>query len=442
MKLASTLFVISAALVAAAPPPTFNRDVLPILQTRCQTCHRPGEIGPMPLLTYQQARPWAVAIKEAVLSGKMPPWQSDTPSQKFHNDPSLTAGEKQKIANWASQGAPEGKSQDARPNPSFISGWNIGQPDRIFTPSKRFEIPANGTIEYTYYIIPEAFEKDTWITAAEFRPGNRAVMHHGTVFVRPPQSKWLRGYATGEYFVPKEQFHAPDAKHPAATTNAGATAMDNGIITYVPGYVAAPMPESHAIFVPAGSDLILQLHYTANGNNASDLPSIGFRFTGTVPEKQLVTLVALNDTFVIPPGAADYAVRGKTTLGSDCDLYSLFPHMHVRGRSILLKATYPDGASEILLNVPYYDFNWQQKYSLASPKHLPAGTILEADATFDNSLNNAANPAPEREVRWGDQSWDEMMVGFFDVSIPSSMDKKLLHPPAPKTTTPPETAGK
>ena len=442
MKQWFILFLFAAPALAADPPSTFNRDVLPILQTRCQACHRPGEIGPMPLLTYSQARPWAASIREAVLAGKMPPWHSDTPSQKFHNNPSLTAEEKEKIASWASNGAPEGDPRDARPNPSFVSGWNIGQPDRIFTPAKRFEIPPAGTIEYTYYVVPAAFEKDTWITAAEFRPENRAVMHHGQAFIRPPQSKWLRDYPAGEYFVPQEQLPQPDAKHPAQTTNAGATGIENVVAGYVPGLVATPLPEGHGLFVPAGSDLIFQLHYTANGKSASDLPSIGFRFAQSTPEKQLVILIALDDTFVIPPGATDYPVHGKTTLGADCDLYALFPHMHVRGRSMLLKATYPDGSSEVLLNVPRYDFNWQQRYRLASPKRLPAGTVLEADATFDNSPNNPSNPAPDRSVRWGDQSWEEMMVGFFEVSIPTGMDKKLLHPSAPKTPAPPEPSRK
>jgi ankyrin repeat protein len=427
MKSSLLTFLLAAPVLAAAPVPTFNRDVLPILQSHCQSCHRPGEIGPMPLLSYQDARPWAAAIKEAVQTGRMPPWHSDTPSQKFHNDPSLTAEEKATITNWAAEGAPEGNPKDARPNPSFTTGWNIGEPDLIVKPAKPFDVPPAGAVEYTYYILPAVFEHDTWIAASEFRPGNRAVMHHGQVFVRTPESKWLRGYPVGEYFVPREQLAKPSAEHPSRTTNAGAGAMEQGIAPYVPGYVPAPLPGG--ILVPAGSDLVFQLHYTPNGKAATDLPLVGLRLAKTPPEKQAVTLVAANDTFVIPPGAADFPVHGKKIVGADCDLEDMLPHMHLRGKSMLFKATYPDGTSEVLLNVPNYDFSWQQQYVLAAPKHLPAGTVLEVFAKFDNSPNNKWNPAPGEEVRWGDQSWSEMMVGFFDVSIPSSMDRKLLNPP-------------
>ena len=421
--------LVVAAVASAATAPTFSRDVLPILQSRCQSCHRQGEIGPMSLLSYAEVRPWAATIRQAVLSGQMPPWHSDTPNQKFHNDPSLTVEQKKTIADWASNGAPEGNPKDARPNPVFTTGWNIGEPDLVVKPAKPFGVPATGTVEYTYYIVPKAFEQDTWVIASEFRSTNRSVMHHGVAFVRPPSSKWLRNYPAGKYFVPVEQTEIPGAAHPSATTNAGATAVDINIAGYVPGRVAAPKPEGHGTLVPAGSDLVFQLHYTPKGQTASDLPSVGFRFSKAKPEKQILSLLAVDDTFAIPPGAANYPVHGVSKLGVDADLYSVYPHMHLRGKSMLLKATYPDGRTEILLNVPRYDFNWQLEYDFDEPKHLPAGTVLESFATFDNSPNNKWNPAPEKEVRWGDQSGSEMMIGYFRLSVAAGLDKKLLSAP-------------
>jgi hypothetical protein len=437
MRSVLLFLAVSMSLNASDTTPTFTRDILPILQARCQNCHRPGEIGPMPLLTYQQAKPWAASIKEAVLTRKMPPWFSVTPNQKFHNDPTLSVAEKEKIANWASHGTPEGDPKDARPNPAFGTGWNIGEPDQIFTPAKPFEVPATGTVDYTYYIIPAAFDHDVWLAATEFRPQNPAVVHHGELFIRPPESKWLRDYPAREYFVPKEQRPKPGAPQTVATSAAGSTISEEALILYVPGYIPEPFPDGVALFVAAGSDLVFQLHYTPNGKNASDLPSVGVRFAKAAPPNKITRIGIANSTFAIPPGASNYAVQAKRTLGADCDLYAVYPHMHLRGKSMLLKATYPDGTSEVLLDVPTYDFKWQQKFNFAAPKHLPAGTVVEVIATFDNSANNPYNPAPDKEVRWGDQTYEEMMIGFLDVSIPSTLDKKLLYKAAAKPASAP-----
>jgi hypothetical protein len=376
----------------------------------------------MPLLTYSQARPWAKAIQQAVVSRRMPPWHADRAVGHFQNDPSLTQKEIDTLVAWANAGAPEGDVKDAPPPRAFVDGWNIGNPDLIVEMPKAYDIPASGTIEYTYIIVPTGFKEDRWISGAEYRPGNRSLVHHSTVFVRAPGSRWLRSYPVGEFFVPKEQIRTPATPRPAATTNAGAGPYDTRIAGYVPGRPERLLPEGYGMLIPAGSDLIFQLHYTANGKAASDQSKVGFVFAKTKPGKLVLSVTAINDGFAIPPGADNYPVSGSGVLMTDSELLAMFPHMHLRGKSMALTATYPTGEREELLRVPKYDFNWQLVYEPGALKKLPKGTVLRADATFDNSTNNRYNPDPKAEVRWGDQSWEEMMAGFFNIAVPVATD--------------------
>jgi hypothetical protein len=418
MKIFGLLLLSSAALFGGSNV-TFYRDVLPILQERCQACHRPGEVGPMAFGAYDTTRPWAKAIKQAVLLGKMPPWYADSPPGKFHNDPRLSRQEIDKLAAWADAGAPAGNPKDAPPPLTFAEGWSIDKPDQVFEVPTPFQIPATGTLEYTYVIVPTGFKEDRWITQVEVRPGNRAVVHHANVYIREPGSNWLREYAMGKLFIPEER---GERVATGGSSSAGASVREQVIAGFAPGRPAKQVPDGYAMLIPAGSDLVFQLHYTTNGKPAEDITRIGFVYAKQTPVKRVIRVQASNAGLVIPPGAADYPVSGSAALGIDCELLNVYPHMHLRGKSMVLSAVYPTGEREEFVRVPHYDFNWQQVYSLSQTRILPKGTLLKADATFDNSAANRTNPNPRATVRWGDQSWDEMMVGFFDLAIPITTD--------------------
>lgn len=427
MKTLIALLASGAGVMAAElPPVTFYRDVLPILQEHCQSCHRAGEIGPMPLGSYDQVRPWAKAIKMATATRRMPPWHADRSIGDFRNDPSLSQAEINKLAAWADTGAFEGDPKDAPPRHVFVEGWNIGSPDLIVEMPKAYSVPASGTIEYTYIIVPTGFKEDRWVSGAEYRPGNRALVHHATVFVRPPGSPWLRKYPAGEFFVPEEQIRTAATPHPAASTSAGVTPMDARITGYVPGRPERSLPPGYGMLIPAGADLIFQLHYTANGRPGEDRSRVGFVFAKSPPQKRVLFVAAINDGFVIPPGVDDFPVSGSVVTGVDSELIEVYPHMHLRGKSMTLAAEYPTGERETLLRVPEYEFNWQLVYELNKPKNLPKGTILKADGAFDNSVNNRWNPDAKAEVRWGDQSWEEMMAGFFVLAVPADASPQSL----------------
>jgi hypothetical protein len=395
-------FLLVAA-VASAAPPTFYKDVLPILQNRCQGCHRPGEAGPMSLITYEGTRPWAAAIREAVLSKKMPPWGADATHGQFENDPTLSEAEKQTLANWAAAKAPAGNAKDAPAPKQFVEGWNIGQPDLVVSMPKPYEVPATGTIEYTRFILPLNFKEDRWVSAAEVRPGNRAVVHHVIAYLREPGSTWLAGAPLNE---------------PVVKVKKSDGGPRGSLAGYAPGVPQRAGTPGRGLLVKAGTDLVLEMHYTTNGQPATDLTKVGIIFAKEAPVEKIAGFSAANTGFTIPPGVANHEVRSKYTVREAVTLTNLTPHMHLRGKSFEYVATYPTGEKEVLLKVPQYDFNWQHTYVLKQPKPLPAGTVIECVAHFDNSPNNKFNPDPAKEVRWGDQSWEEMMIGFGQFVLP------------------------
>jgi len=414
--------------------PTFHKDVLPVLQRNCQECHRPGEAGPMAFLTYKETRPWAKAIKQAVQKGSMPPWFADPKHGKFANERRLTPGELATVVNWADSGAPEGSPKDSPAARKFVEGWTIGQPDKIISMPKPFPIPASGTIEYQYVILPTGFTEDTWVEKAEVRPGNRAVNHHVIAFIRPPGSNWLRDQKPGEIFVPRKA--ARGSRNNAGEDGAGDPRVEL-LVGYAPGLQPVETPKGAAKLVKAGSDIVLQLHYTVNGKETEDLSRIGLVFAKNPPQYRQLTMNATNNRFVIPPNASAHEVKSAITLQEDVGLIWLMPHMHLRGKDFLYTAVYPTGEREVLLSIPRYDFNWQLGYQYEKPKMLPKGTRIECVAHFDNSRNNPANPAPDSEVRWGDQSWEEMMIGWFDVAIQPNMDPMDMYRPKTKPETVP-----
>ncbi len=374
--------------------PTFYRDVLPILQNRCQECHRPGEMAPMGFMTYPQTRPWAKAIRDAVRSRKMPPWFADPCCGKFSNDRSLTPAEIETLAAWAESGATKGDEADAPSPRNWPKEGNLPAPDAVVSMPLPFEVPAKGAVEYQYFVVPTGFHEDRWVQAVEARPGNRAVVHHAVVYIREPGSTWTQG---------------PTKSH---------------ILTvYAPGGSPEVWPPGMAKLIRAGSDLVFEIHYTPTGKRIADRTSVALKFSPARPEKRIQTLQMGNDRFVIPPGASDHRVTVWGTLPNDALLLGLFPHMHLRGKAFEFLRIRDDGQPESLLKVSDYNFYWQLFYRLSTPLPLKKGTRLEWIAEFDNSANNPLNPDPSAEVRYGQQSWEEMMIGFFDVAVDASLDK-------------------
>ncbi len=416
MKALLTTLLLPVSLLAATAP-TFNKDILPILQDNCQSCHRAGEIGPMPLMTYEQARPWAKSIKASVLSKKMPPWFADPHYGKFANDRSLSQQQIDTIAAWADGGAKPGNAKDAPPEKNWLQGWNIAKPDMVIDLPVEEKIPAKGEVDYQYILVQPNFKEDVWVQMAEVRPTVPAVVHHAVVFIREPESKWLRGE-----IEPGKPWEAPVKRRAAETFGGG-----SDILTiYTPGMIPDVWRPGLAKKIRAGSDLIFQMHYTANGKEAVDRTKIGLVFSKEPPTERVLTLAVVNTAFAIPPGDPDFKVDGKAPHVNPGTLLSFFPHMHLRGKSFEYRLVQPSGESQTLLRVPHYDFNWQLSYKVDPPIQLAPGSRMEVSAVFDNSPNNPANPDPKATVKWGEQSWEEMMIGFYDVAVSANFDRRTF----------------
>jgi len=400
----------------SASETTFARDVAPVLEKNCQGCHRPGEAAPFPLLTYEQARPWAKAMKEAVLLKKMPPWFADPHYGRFANDRSLSQKEVDILVAWADAGAPQGEPKDTPSPVNFVEGWSIPKPDVVFEFSQAFQIPASGTIEYQKMIVPTGFTEDRWVQFAEARPDDRARVHHMIAFIREPGSQWLKEEKPGVFFV------APKPKNDASADTS--SLPSDFLVGYAPGQPAEMLEPGQAKLIKAGSDLVLEIHYTTNGTASTDRSKFGLVFAKEPPKERVLTLSATNGKFRIPPGDPNYRVDSEFELGTTVKLSGLHPHMHGRGKDFEYRIVYPTGETETLLRVPRYNWHWQLWYNLAKPVILPKGTKIECTAHFDNSPNNPDNADPTKAVSWGDQSWDEMMVGFFNLVFDAKMPVK------------------
>ncbi len=399
---------------SSQPPPTFFRDIQPILERHCQNCHRPGEMA-FPLMTYDQAAPRARAIAESVLARKMPPWLADPAFGHFANDPSLAPDEIKRLSLWAKSGAAAGNPHDAPPPVRVTEDWNISPPDAVMEMPKAVTLARKGDIDYTYEIVPTHFKEDRWVQMAELRPTSRDHVHHAVVYIRPPDSKWLRSAPVGVPFT-KDTLTDDQGRLDAQWTDSDI------LLVYAPGSSPVILSAGMAKLIPAGSDLVIQMHYMAMGDAASDRPAVGLVFAKQQPRQRVLTLQLTNDHFVIPPNADDYRVEARGSLPNDATLLGFFPHMHWRGKRFEYNLIHPDGRIEPLLKVRW-DFEWQLTYQLAEPRPLKAGTVLQAVAWYDNSSNNPHNPDPNEEVRWGEQTYDEMMVGFFDVAVAADIDK-------------------
>lgn len=370
---------------------TYSNQIARILNDRCVFCHRPNQIAPFSLTDYDEVVGWAEMIREVTQLRRMPPWHADPEVGHFANDSRLSDEQLTLIEQWVAAGAPEGDPADLPAEPEFAEGWQIPDPDEVIYMGEPFDVPADGTVEYQHFVVDPGWTEDKWIKSIEARPGNPEVVHHILIFVRTPNQ--IRRGGAGQI----------DTQWLAA---------------YAPGIRQEPLPEGMARFVPAGSQLIFQQHYTPNGSPQTDRSYLGVVFADQEEiRKEVAVESAGNYAFRIPPNDPDHRVESTFTFSRNGLLLSLMPHMHLRGKDFSFEALYPDGQTEKLLSVPHYDFGWQTIYSLAEPKLMPAGTQLKCVAHFDNSSDNLNNPDPSATVAFGEQTWEEMMIGFFEMAL-------------------------
>ncbi len=404
---------------STAPAATFSKDVAPILHAKCATCHRPGEMAPMSLLSYKDVRPWAKSIREKVVSREMPPWYADPAHGQWANDASLTQTQIETIRAWVDGGVKEGEAKDLPPAPKFAdTGWHFGQPDVVLPMTEAAEIPADGTVPYRYFAVPTNFTEDKYIQFAEVKRGEPSVVHHIIVSVRDPEQGPLP--PPGEIRRDTQRVNpeaARDQQRPQqARRDNNPDAM---LVGWAPGMSPLTLKPGQAKLVKKGSVLIYQMHYTTNGTPAKDRTSIGLWFAKAPVEKQMITRGVTVDPrkLVIPAGDPNFESRSSHTFAEDVHIHMFMPHMHVRGKDFQYRLVYPDGTSKILLNVPKYDFNWQLTYFVKEPIAAPKGSRIECVAHHDNSAGNKFNPDPGVTVRWGDQTWEEMMIGWIDYTL-------------------------
>lgn len=374
----------------------------------------------MALLTYDQVRPYARAIKADILQQKMPPWPADPHFLKFSNDRSLTPDEIKIVSAWVDNGAKEGDKSDAPAPRKWTEGWNISKPDLVIQMPSAFEVPAKGEIEYQYIVVPSGFTEDRWVREIEVRPSDRTVVHHAVVYLREPGSKWMADAKPGIPFVPSNLT--------PGTRFGNVLGAQNDVLTvYTPGMVPDIYKPGQAKQIKAGTDFVIQMHYTASGKAARDQTSIGLVFAKEEPAERIVTTAAVNNRFAIPPGDGNYKAEATVPVVNPMTLISLFPHMHLRGKAFQYELIYPNGESKMLMRVDHWSLNWQLSYKLAEPIELTPGMKIKATAWWDNSANNPSNPDPSKEVKWGDQSSEEMLVGFFDVAVTPKLTNKNLY---------------
>lgn len=418
-------------------PVTYSQHIAPILFQRCAGCHRPGDVAPMSLLSYKETRPWAAAIRQAVAKRSMPPWHADPRYGKFVNESRLSDQEIELIGAWVRQGAKEGDPAQLPPAPKFEPGWRIGKPDAIFT-IPEFTLSDVGYDEQKTFYVDTNFQEDVWVEAVELKPGNRKVVHHAHVWIEPPASEVAAKPAPGDSARPKRvnyllregsrAYVRPDAPviddgcgHPDGGMWPGSRPDELAAMlgSFVPGKDPEVWPAGIAKRIPAGARLKFTIHYSkTTKQEEKDATSVGLRFAKQAPERELRRIDLHNLAFLIPPNAAEHPVTACYTFPEDADVLSYVAHMHFRGKSMRFDATYPDGRTETLLNIPHYDFDWQTKYINATPVRIPKGTLLKLSATFDNSPNNPKNPDPSKTIRWGDNTVDEMMDGWIEFVSP------------------------
>jgi hypothetical protein len=395
---------VAATANAPAAAPTFAKDVAPILYKNCTSCHRPGEIAPMSLLTYEDARPYARAIKDEVGDGHMPPWHADAPAGTFENERRLTDAEKKTLLDWVDAGAPKGDPKDLPPQPQYPDGWSIGKPDVVFEMAEAYKVPAQGTVAYEYFYIPTTFTEPKFVQAIEVRPGNREVVHHVLVqyqakpdMTRTPVLRFKPEYQR----LPEPQF---GERRPQRQQG-----MPSRLIaTYAPGTNPQVFRQGTALRLEAGGVIELQMHYTTNGTETSDRTKVGLIFSKDPSPREVRPSAFWNGSLVLPAGSTNTPVPSEVEFQQDTIVYGLFPHTHLRGKAWEYQLVLPDGTSRKILSVPRYDFNWQAYYMFTEPLQVPKGAKIVSTAWYDNSPGNKNNPDAKIDVKWGDQTWEEM----------------------------------
>ena len=415
----------------AVKPVTFSKDVAPIFYKHCADCHRPNDMAPMSLLTYKDARAWARSIKEKVVTRQMPPWHADSHYGQFSNDRKLSQPDIDTIVAWVDQGAKEGNAKDLPSQPVFPTDWKIGKPDVVLSMQEDYTLEASGSDEYINFTMPTSFKENVWIQAAEIHPGNKRVVHHVIAFIQTPEmlAQWKssggRPTAQSIFYqdgtLVRAKLDAPvfddgcSAPNGGVARGSGQEGLGLPLCFYTPGKDMDVFPPGTAKLIPAGSNIVIQVHYSkTTGKVEKDRSSVGLFFAKAPPEKVLTSFGVINHYFKIPPGADNHEVKACYTFSRDVELFTLLPHMHLRGKDMKYEVIYPDGKRETVLSVPNYDFNWQTLYKLDKPLALPKGTKMLVTAHYDNSSKNKYNPDPAKTVRFGDPTYDEMMVGYFD----------------------------
>jgi mono/diheme cytochrome c family protein len=425
---------------------TFTKDVAPILFKNCADCHRAGEAAPFSVMSYKDVRPWAKSIREKVVNREMPPWHADPHVQEFKNDRRMTPAEIETIAAWVDGGSPEGDPKDLPPAPEFADGWNIGKPDMVITMPEEYTLDASGPDEIQYFEVDPGFKEDKYVMMAEARPGNRKIVHHLIAFVRPPKDgkpapeltpeeiKKMREEAQRDSVfyqdgtLTKVKMDAPVYDDGCSLPSGGSgfkrdgSGRDEGqqslLVGFAPGMPVAKWGEGMVKKIPAGSKIIFQMHYSkAAGSVQKDRSMVGLVFAKGPMEKLVVTQPVSNNYFKIPAGAESHRVTACWKTDQDITLINSMPHMHLRGKSMEIKVFYPDGRSETVLDVPRYDFGWQTVYYYRKPIPIPKGSKFMVTAVYDNSAKNKFNPNPNVDIRWGDPTYEDMMIGWLEYTV-------------------------
>ncbi|MCA8915515.1 MAG: redoxin domain-containing protein [Planctomycetes bacterium] len=370
---------------------TWHNRVSRIVQDNCQECHRNGENGPFELMTYADVKANRTMVKRQVENRLMPPWFADPAHGDFINDRSLSDADRTALLSWIDNGCPEGDAKDAPVVKSWTKGWKIGQPDAVVGPAKAFNVPAKGTVKYQYVQVETNFDEDKWLQAMEIRPSAPQVVHHVLIFLKYPRN------------------------HPRAKEQPDDNGGLNGyFMGMVPGQGHIVFPEGMGKFLPKGATMVFQIHYTPTGEACEDKPELGMIFCKERPTHEVTTTGISNVFFNIPAGAENHEVKAIYVVRKKMRLLSLMPHMHLRGKAYKYVARLPDGTEQVLLDIPRYDFNWQLLYILREPIDLPVGTKIYATGWFDNSDKNPANPDPTKDIRFGEQTWEEMQIGYIN----------------------------
>ncbi|WP_310572278.1 cytochrome c [Gemmatimonas sp.] len=414
-------------LIAQDTAPTFTKDVAPILYKNCTTCHRPGGLGPFSLVDYDSAKANVDDIRDAVRSGFMPPWHAEGPHGTFSNDRRLSDLEKSTVMRWIDAGAKKGDEKKAPAKPIYATGWEIGTPDAIVTMPEDFTVPASGTVEYQYFEIPTNFTEDKWVSAIEFMPGAREVVHHVLVYAKVPANpnaapaapRPAGTPAPRPLFVRKPQYDSPEDPPRQDLRHGPPRQLGVLIGSTAPGTNVMTLPAGTALRVRAGTVLTFQMHYTAHGHEMKDRTSVGFRFAPGMPDEEMRMGAYINGAFTLPAGQKDIAVTADLEPTEPIKLWGLLPHTHLRGTRWKYTLEKPDGTSQLVLDVPRYDFNWQTYYFFKNPIDIPAGGKLVSTAWYDNSATNKHNPDANKDVKWGDQTWEEMQYTGYMYTVPS-----------------------